>query len=148
MKKKLLMGVLAAVCFFGAGCKRENTDKDRSQADEMYARICQLTKDYTSKLETAPDSTDWAATCSEFEEKLDKISFSYPPDTDILLTEGQNDTIHTLMQEYVKVRNKRIHRLTYPEAETDSVAADSIKTVENAPKSNVGLQDASRSRGN
>lgn len=129
MKSKALTAILAAVCLMGVGCRRESEDRDRTQADEMYARICELTKEYTAKLQTAPDTTDWVATCNEFEEKLDKISFSYPPDTDILLTEGQNDTIYTLMQEYAKERGRRIHGLPYMEPETDSVGvADSIAT--------------------
>lgn len=115
------MAVVAAACVCGAGCRRENSEKDRTQADEMFLRICELTKEYTSKLEEAPDSADWADTCSEFEEKLDKISFSYPPDTDILLTEGQNDTIYALMQEYVKARTRRIRGILYPMAQTDSI---------------------------
>ncbi|MDE6510765.1 MAG: hypothetical protein K2L00_01540 [Muribaculaceae bacterium] len=129
MKSKVLTVILVAVCLMSTGCKRESEDRDRTQAEEMYARICELTKEYTAKLQTAPDTTDWAATCNEFEEKLDKISFSYPPDTDILLTEGQNDTIYTLMQEYAKERRRRIHGLSYLEQETDSVApVDTLAT--------------------
>lgn len=129
MKSKVLTAILVAVCLLGAGCRRESEDRDRTQAEEMYARICELTKEYTAKLQTAPDTTDWVATCNEYEEKLDKISFSYPPDTDILLTEGQNDTIYILMQEFAKERGRRIHGFRYEELETDSVAAaDSIAT--------------------
>ena len=134
MKKSLVTAVLAAACVWVLGCGRENSEKDRSQADEMFLRICRLTKEYTARLEEAPDSADWAETCSEFEEKLDKISFSYPPDTDILLTEGQNDTIYMLMQEYVKARGRRIRGILYPEAHTDSVVcSDSIAVVAGNP---------------
>ncbi|MDE5849922.1 MAG: hypothetical protein K2H38_07255 [Muribaculaceae bacterium] len=121
MKKCVLMALLASVCIGVAGCAQEKKKKDRSQATEMYERICKLTEDYTDRLQNAPDSADWASVCSEFEEKLDKITFSYPPDTDLLLTEGQNDTIHLLMQEYVRMREVRIHGLLHPQVETDSL---------------------------
>ena len=140
MNNRVLTAVMAATCLLSAGCKGEGKADDRTQAEEMYARICELTKTYTSRLETAPDSTDWAAECSEFEEKLDKISFSYPPDTDLLLTEGQNDTIYVLMQEYAKVRNRRVRGLRYPDAEADTLAvADSV--------SEAGAADVGESTG-
>ena len=121
MKKNLSIVILAMAAICMAGCSQEHKKKDRSQADEMYKRICRLTQDYTDRLENAPDSADWASVCSEFEDKLDKITFSYPPDTDLLMTEGQNDTIHMLMQEYVRIREDRIHGLLHPQVETDSL---------------------------
>lgn len=129
--KNPVFAIMAAVSVFLAGCAKENSKQDRSDATDMFGRICRLTKEYTEKLEAAPDSADWAAVCSEYEEKLDKISFSYAPDTDLLLTEGQNDTIHFLMQEYVRIRDQRIHGLLHPEPEVDSLAsADSLEAVE------------------
>lgn len=103
---------------------------DRSNASEMFERICKLAKDYTDKVEEAQDSAAWAMACIDFEDKLDKISFSYPPDTDLLLTEGQNDTIHSLMQEYVKSRDGRIHEILHPIVQMDSLAdTDSLPVV-------------------
>ena len=122
------MAVVAAGCLCVLGCSQEKNGKDRSQASDMFEKICKLTEEYTARLEVSPDSADWAQLCAEFEEKLDKISFSYPPDTDLLLTEGQNDTIHHLLQEYVKVRGERIEGILHPPVELDSLAdADSIR---------------------
>lgn len=133
MKKFVLIAVLAVGSIWGLGCSKENNGKDRSQATEMYERICSLTNEYTDKLKAAPDSADWADVCAEFEEKLDKISFSYPPDTDLLLTEGQNDTIHHLMQEYVRARGSRLHGMQPPMEEADSMScADSDSVVDAA----------------
>ena len=131
--KKLIIAGMAAACVAGAGCKKENKVTERGDANEMFARICRLTEEYTGRLRSAPDSADWAAVCSEYEEKLDKISFSYPPDTDLLLTEGQNDTIHTLMQEYAKERKNRLHGIMHPKVEIDSLnASDSLFPEKNA----------------
>lgn len=138
MIKNVVMAVAGAFLLCLSACSREKSAKDRSQADEMFSRICSLTKEYSERLEAAPDSADWASMCSEFEEKLDKISFSYPPDTDLLLTEGQNDTIHSLMQDYVKVRESRIHEILHP-----VVLLYSLSISDSA-----SLQDASRSLDN
>ncbi len=121
MRKSILIALLAAVSIGVGGCSQEKKKKDSSQATEMYERICKLTEDYTRRLENAPDSADWASVCTEFEEKLDKITFSYPPDTDLLLTEGQNDTIHQLMEKYVNVRKGRINGILNPVELLDSI---------------------------
>ncbi|MDE7350845.1 MAG: hypothetical protein K2N25_07245 [Muribaculaceae bacterium] len=123
--------ITALLCVCVAGCSKENKKKDRSKATQMYERICRLTEEYTDRLENAPDSADWASVCTEFEEKLDKITFSYPPDTDLLLTEGQNDTINILLQEYVKMRERRIHGLLNREVETDSLEVSDTLVIEN-----------------
>lgn len=135
MKKSVVMAATGALLLCFSACSREKSTKDRSQADEMFARICRLTKEYTERLDAAPDSADWASMCSEFEEKLDKISFSYPPDTDLLLTEGQNDTIHSLIQDYVKVRESRIHEILHPFVEEDSLSISDSAFLEDASRS-------------
>lgn len=133
MKKKVYMALISALCIGICGCAREKSTQDRGEASEMYVLICKLTKEYTERLETSPDSADWAEVCTEFEDKLDKINFSYPPDTDLLLTEGQNDTIHLLMQAYVKAREERIHGILHPQVASDSTAvADSLEAAEEA----------------
>ena len=136
MKKILIIAMMAAGCIYLSGCRQEKKDMDRSKASEMFERICKLTRDYTGKVEQAQDSAAWAAACIDFEEKLDKISFSYPPDTDLLLTEGQNDTIHSLMQEYVKSRDVRIHEIMRSVLEIDSLA-----DMDSLP---VEIQDSSK----
>lgn len=121
---------LGAICCIG--CSQEKNDKDRSLAYDMFTRICNLTKESTILLSKVNDSVAWATACSDFEEKLDKISFSYPPDTDLLLTEGQNDTINTLLQEYIHMRDKRIHDILYPQIVVDTIVSlDSLKDVVN-----------------
>ncbi len=137
MKKRVLMAASVAILLSAFGCNQEKKNKDRTDATVMYERICKLTKEYTDRLENVPDSADWAEVCLEFEEKLDKISLSYPPDTDLLLTEGQNDTIYNLMQDFVKAKEKRIQGLLHPVVELDSLdTPDSLDIKEAAKTSN------------
>ncbi|MDE7345297.1 MAG: hypothetical protein K2N48_00975 [Muribaculaceae bacterium] len=130
MNIRLLYAILAAGFICLSGCTQEKKSKDRGNATDMFERICKLTKEYTEKVEQAEDSASWAAACIDFEDRLDKISFSYPPDTDLLLTEGQNDTIHDLMQEYVKSRDGRIHEILRPVVELDSLTVTDSVPVE------------------
>lgn len=129
MKRTLYIGFLAFVVIVAAsGCRKENKVKDRTEATEMFSRIVALTEEYTAKIAAVPDSTEWSAMGKEFEEKLDKINFSYPPDTDLLMTEGQNDTITALMSEYVTARDRRIRSLLHPYIPVDTISAIPVMT--------------------
>lgn len=144
MKKLIQMLLMLSVVSAISGCKQESEKKDRSSADDMFRRIISLTERFTKKVDAASDSSEWAGICREFEDSLDKISFAYPPDTDLLLTEGQNDTIQTLLQNYINMRDIRIHDLLHPVSEIDSLAADSVEIREIAAEPPSNQADASR----
>lgn len=125
--RSLLYIVLAAVMSLAAvGCGNGKKVKDRTEAHELFDAVTTLTKSYTSKIAAASDSAVWATLCEEYEDSLDKVNFSFPPDTDLMLTEGQNDTITTLIATYVRVRDERIHSLLHPVEPSDSTPTDSI----------------------
>ncbi len=121
------MAVSMAVLNGIISCGAEKKVKDRSAARKMFAEITSLTKSYTSRLEDAADSATWAKLCDEYEDSLVKINFSYPPDTDLLLSEGQNDTIARLTRDYVRVRDTRIHVILYPVMPADTIDSLQLK---------------------
>ena len=123
-----LLYIAAAVAVFPGftGCGGNKKVKDRAGAHELYDAVTSLTKSYTARVAAAADSASWAMICGEYEDSLDKVNFSFPPDTDLLLTEGQNDTITSLIGEYIRVRDERIHSILYPAEPSDSIPTDSI----------------------
>lgn len=127
MKNIIKPVALLLLTFSLTQCGSDKKPHDRDDADDMFSRICNLTDSYTDKVAAAEDSAAWARVCIEYEDSLNKISFSYPPDTDLLLTEGQNDTIDVMMREYVLTRDRRINEIRYPETPADSLDVDSIQ---------------------
>lgn len=111
-----------------AACRKESKVKDRGAAHDMFEHIVGLTESYITKVNAAKDSAAWAAVCTEFEDSLDRVVFTYPADTDLLLSEGQNDTIVSLMQTYVKTRDRRIRSILHPVE-----PADTTDTVTKTP---------------
>ncbi len=127
--RKLFAAVIMLALLGGfAACRKESKVKDRGAAHDMFEHIVGLTESYITKVNAAKDSAAWAAVCTEFEDSLDRVVFTYPADTDLLLSEGQNDTIVSLMQTYVKTRDRRIRSILHP-----VVPADTTDTVTKTP---------------
>lgn len=129
MKKIKPVAINCLILIFVCGCRTESKKIDRSDASEMFARISHLTETYSKKLTSVSDSTSWANVCKEYEDSLDKINFSFPPDTDLLMTEGQNDSIHKLMEEYVRIREEKIFDILHPYVPADTIPVDSVNMM-------------------
>ncbi len=120
----IALGAVVASCV--ASCESGGKDKDREEANELYEAMKSLTITYIAEVSAAPDSATWARLCSEYEDSLVKVNFSFSPDTDLLMSEDQNDTITLLMDNYVKTRQEKMQSILHPAAPVDSIAADSI----------------------
>lgn len=128
MKSLIYFSVVLIGACVAAACASENTAKDRSEACDMFGEITSLAKSYILKVGCAPDSAAWADVCMEFEDSLDKVNFKYPADTDLSLSEGQNDTIANLLRAYMKARDERLDFLMAPPAlSQDSVAVSASR---------------------
>lgn len=114
-----------AMLLLSAGCTRETATDDHSDADALFRESVRLLRTYTDSLAKATDS----ATCRRLSENLDseltKLNFRYPANTDMSLTEGQNDTLYRLTTRYIRIRDKRISN---PAAPQDSTAAPQDST--------------------
>lgn len=127
MKRKIIFSFCAVALLFGiAACGSREKVKDRSDAGSLYQQILSLTEEYTKKISAAGDSASWAILCAEYEDRLDKVNFSFPSDTDLLLTEGQNDTITDLIMDFIKIRDERIESIMHPVVVGDSISQDSV----------------------
>lgn len=118
----LLSAFLAAM----GGCGRADKEKDRTAASSLFMHTVKLADRYAVKIGNAPDSARLAELSREFEDSLEHLNFSYPPDTDLLLTEGQNDTIYRCVQKIVEARKRRLGQLQPHPEPLDSLPNDSV----------------------
>lgn len=125
----IMAGVAAVVA--ATACSGGKATKDRSGAVRMFFETASLIENHTGRVAEAPDSATWANVCLQFEDSLEKINFSYPADTDLLLSEGQNDTIARLLKAYIEARDERILTILHPSLPLDSLAVDSTATINN-----------------
>lgn len=114
-----------------SGCRKSEKETDRSESALLYRKTIALTSYFRDKIQAAPDTTDFNKIFAEFEDSLVKLNFSFPPDVDLLLTEGENDTIVQAIKSLTEARDSRLNAVGV----ADSAAYDSaivLDPVKNA----------------
>lgn len=95
-----------------SGCSRQDKDEDREVAAEMFADSHNLITYYTDSLKNAKDSMTLERIESGLTEELVKVNFKYPADTDVILTEEENDSIFKMLSRFKKLYNEKLVELS------------------------------------
>lgn len=93
--------IFPVILFFSVAtsCVNRNNNPDNSSADILFSRSTETIIDYSSKIRNASDSSELYSLMEEFDKKITEINFSVPPETDLKITEQDNDSlIHLLNQ--------------------------------------------------
>lgn len=88
--KWMSLGIL----FLLAACSNSEQAERPDDSDRLYKETLLLVKSYNDSISAANDSASAMRAFDAFNAKLDSVNFSVAPDTDLLLTEGENDTIY------------------------------------------------------
>lgn len=99
-----IAAVMALLLF--ASCRNNEERKDRREARHLFISTFNLTAAYCDSMKCAADSAAVIRLDNDYQEKLTKLNLSVSPETDALLTEGENDTLYMLSRKYVMLRNK------------------------------------------
>lgn len=113
-----LLPVVLLLCF--AGCRQNSENSERVMAHNLYREISSTLKRATHSMKNANDSTTVDSLYVECQEKIDRIYLSYPADADLLISEGENDTLGRLFDDFIKARRERIHMLYTAPQSSDS----------------------------
>lgn len=116
--------LIAGGCF--ASCQQKQDAKLTAEARELYKKSISLTRLYTDSISHATDSASAERLYTVFEDKLTKLNFEYPADTDLDMDEGMNDTLIRASKRLVIVRDSILYQLAHRKAPTDSIPADSV----------------------
>ncbi len=114
---------LTVATVWGA-CGQISTRSTSGEEDRLYSESTQLIKRYTDSLANTYDSTTIHNLMVHFQDRLDKINNGVPPETDLRLSEGQNDTLAMLIEKLLRTRDESLRG---PKEPADSLATDSLK---------------------
>lgn len=103
--------VLLAVCACGHTSTSDEEAERPVDALRLYSTTCRLVNIYADSIRNAPDSASAIVAFEHLQSELDSLNFSVEPDTDLLLTEGENDTIYMNLMAVRKIYDRRLEQL-------------------------------------
>lgn len=121
MKAARIIGLAMMAGILAAGCGGGGEKKGDAAADDLFRKSVALTELFTKKMTTAKDSAAVDSLLTLYRDSIDAINFQYAPDTDLHLTEGQNDTLFRLQRLLLDAAGRHL-------APPDTTSTDSIRT--------------------
>lgn len=105
---------------FSCGGNKEN--KEDNSADILFEKSVSLIKDFQTKIKNSPDSLTVDSLSELFEKQLTDLNFSVPPQTDMKLSEQENDSLATLLFQLEDLKKEKLKSLSkHPVSEKDSI---------------------------
>lgn len=121
--------LLLSLPLIAASCSGGGDDGSHDAASRLFAKSEHLLRTYIDSIENARDSATLQSVVHNFDGRITAVNYEFPPDTDLKMTEEENDSLIKLYQRMERVRQHRdsvvMHKIP-----NDSVKArtDSLQT--------------------
>ena len=109
---RIIKAIYVAALGFGSllpfsSCGNVKTDNGEAMADQLFEKSANVIKGYTDSLANVADSATLRRLKDGLNEKMSKINFQFPADTDLKLSEEENDSLIRLIDRLVEtIREK------------------------------------------
>ena len=103
----LLVSALLSV----VACQPKPVVEMGDESERLFRDSTSLASTYADSITAAADSAEAQEIYRRFGAKMDSLNFSVPADTDLLLTEGENDTLVNLILGVRKALTERLRCL-------------------------------------
>lgn len=124
MKKRLCdihlyLFLLSVFMIPASGCRKSDSKQDHAMAAQLFAKSVGTIRAYTDSLKAANDSASLRRLKEGINEKLAKINFQFPADTDLQMTEDENDSLISMIDRVVAIieeKEKAINKALSPDS--------------------------------
>ena len=106
-------------------CHRNNNEGNHEVARQLFMKSMYLTEKYIDSLEQAKDSAALNRIVENFNLKITSVNYEFPPDTDLDLSEEENDSLIRMFKRIDSTVGKKLKSFAEKTA-NDSIPADSI----------------------
>ena len=96
--------------FFSCG-EKENRNGEE-EAHWLFTESAETILQFTQMVSTANDSLKIDSLNNLLEKKLVDLNFNVPPNTDLKMSEQENDSLYRIMAEYRKLKAERYEALS------------------------------------
>lgn len=125
-KRNIIAVAMGLALFVSCGVKEEKGTAP-SQGNALYNEQKELLTAYIDSLKHLPDSVNAETLLERYQERVLAINMKYPADTDLTMSEGQNEALYKLTDRLLKLAGK--HGVSADSI--SAVRADSLKIAEN-----------------
>lgn len=116
-------------------CRGEQEANDNTDINTLFKGTCKLTTVYIDSIKTAKDSAELESLMERYDVRVTELNFRVAADTDLRLSEGQNDTIIQLMDSIRKIYDVRRHFFAHHKEVVDTISPDTVINVNAIPPS-------------
>ncbi len=131
-----------------ASCRDGKDDNGHAMARQLFMKSVSLIRTYTDSIGNVSDSASFQRMTRGFEDNIVKVNFQFPPDTDLRMTQEENDSLINMLDSLVSVIHKKEKELGKALA-ADSIRTDSVKpyiaipeTRASSSRSGIVLKDS------
>lgn len=100
--------IIGFILVYSGSCTGNKDQNSHLQASRLFEKSIVLIKAYTDSLNVARDSAHVESLARSFESKINTVNFEFPPETDLKLTQEENDSLIKLIDRLVDARRRRL----------------------------------------
>lgn len=125
-----LLTIVGIVVTLATACQPNHTDPRRSMANDIFRKNIRLLTLYTDSIGQATDSAAVYQMMEDYDKRLTAIYFNHLPDTDLEITEAENDTLVIMTRRLLQLRDKRLYGFAHPSDSTyANLPVDSLQNI-------------------
>lgn len=109
-------------------CNGNRNHENNEAARQLFLKSKHLTEEYIDSIQHAADSVAVSRMVENFNIKLTTVNYQFPADTDLDLTEEENDSLIRMFTRFSDTVENRLKGFAPKKESPDSIAKDSIAT--------------------
>ncbi len=102
--------ITTGVILSGSSCRRNTANEHPDIARQLFMKSMYLTEQYIDSMENASDSTSLLNIVENFNAKITKLNYQFPPDTDYNLSEEENDSLIRMFKHLEAIIDEKLKR--------------------------------------
>ncbi|MDE6768320.1 MAG: hypothetical protein K2J78_01190 [Muribaculaceae bacterium] len=115
------------------GCARKPNKNSHIHAAQLFEKSLVLLRAYTDSLSIAKDSAHVESLARAYESKINAINFEFPPETDLRLTQEENDSLIKMTDRLVAARRDRLKYFASPHNDSTKMENTAIHNDSTTP---------------
>lgn len=110
--KKIYFPVIFLSTIVMVSCGKKQETEDYTEAAQLFENSATLLTDFTNQIRMSKDSLIVDSLSELLDKRLTEINFSVPPQTDLKLSEQDNDSLYVLMKNFRSAKKLRLEELS------------------------------------